>query len=467
MALSHHHLRHLKSGKSLLDEGTPSSGAIETIMEEVPLSNLVVNEHVNAEAREAMNSSHQPIPSVLDDFPEGGYGWVVVLACSAISFFFGGLTYSWGIVQARLTQSKLATDSELSFIGSTAITIISVAALINVRLIRWLGTRKACALGCFFLGLGPFLNGFALKSYGGLFLTNGLILGFGTSLTFMACSSLPSQYFKRRRGIANGLVFAGNGLGGGVITITLNSLIDRVGISWAFKILGLSTWFITIPASLLLRERMRRSAVAFEWGLFRDPKFVLLFFGSSIATFPLLVPPFFIPLYANSVGASASLASSLLAAFNLASAVGRVGFGLLGDSVGPITSLVLALTVNALSMLAIWPISSSVAPLVVFIVINGFGSGGFFSLIPSVVGSVYGNTRTANALAMTISGWAFGYFFVRFTHRRVALQAYGGSSAGRAAFRPAIYYAGSLAVASAGLIAGMRMLSARKLFAYA
>ncbi|KAH9057626.1 major facilitator superfamily domain-containing protein [Lactarius vividus] len=412
-------------------------------------------------------SSHSSIQKgTTDDFPEGGYGWVVVLACSLISFFFGGLTYSWGIVQARLIQSRLANDSQLSFIGSTAITLISVAALINVRLIRWLGTRNACVLGCFFLGLGPLLNGFVSKSYGGLFVTNGLILGFGTSLTFMACSSLPSQYFKRRRGVANGLVFAGNGLGGGVISISLNSLIDRVGIAWAFRILGLSTWVVAIPAAFLLKERTRRSAVTVEWGLFRDPKFVLLFLGSGIATFPLLVPPFFIPLYANSVGASASLASGLLATFNLASAVGRVGFGVLGDSVGPITALVLALTVNALSMLTIWPASSSIAPLVAFIVINGFGSGGFFSLIPSVVGSVYGNTQTANALAMTVSGWAFSYFL----GSPVAgwlLQAYGGSSAGRAAFRPAIYYAGSLAMASVGLIVGMRMLLARKLFVYA
>jgi MFS family permease len=101
------------------------------------------------------------------------------------SFFFGGLMYSWGIVQARLIQSQLASVSQLSFIGSTAIALISVAALINVRLIWWLGTRKACILGCFFLGLGPVLNGFATTSYGGLLVTNGLILGFGTSLTFM------------------------------------------------------------------------------------------------------------------------------------------------------------------------------------------------------------------------------------------------------------------------------------------
>lgn len=444
----------------------PKSGPQRPSLDSPMPGAIVVRETTESTGSGHLSAALPHTRDAPDDFPEGGYGWVVVLACSVIGFFFGGLTYSWGIVQARLIQSRLANDSQLSFIGSTAITLISVAALINVRLIRWLGTRRACVLGCFFLGLGPLLNGFATKSYGGLFVTNGLILGFGTSLTFMACSSLPSQYFKRRRGVANGLVFAGNGLGGGVISITLNSLIDRVGIAWAFRILGLSTWVVAIPAALLLKERTRRSAVTVEWGLFRDPKFVLLFLGSGIATFPLLVPPFFIPLYANSIGASASLASGLLATFNLASAVGRVGFGVLGDSIGPITALVLALTVNALSMLTIWPASSSIAPLVAFIVINGFGSGGFFSLIPSVVGSVYGNTRTANALAMTVSGWAFGYFL----GSPVAgwlLQAYGGSSAGRAAFRPAIYYAGSLALASAGLIAGMRMLLARKLFMYA
>jgi len=308
-----------------------SSGIVE-----VPLSSVTERAAVNPALgvtdidQQFAASAHTR--QALDDFPEGGYGWVVVLACSAISFFFGGLAYSWGIVQARLTQAKLGSDAQLSFIGSTAIAFISVAALINVRLIRWLGTRKACVLGCFFLGLGPLLNGFATRSYRGLFVTNGLVLGFGTSLTFMACGSLPAQYFRRRRGIANGLVFAGNGLGGSIITVTLNSLIDRVGIPWAFRILGLTTWVVTIPAALLLRERMRRSAVSVEWGLFRDPKFILLFLGSSIATFPLLVPPFFIPLYANSVGASAALASGLLATFNLASAIGRVGFGMLGIS---------------------------------------------------------------------------------------------------------------------------------------
>jgi MFS family permease len=146
--------------------------------------------------------------------------------------------------------------------------------------------------------------------------------------------------------------------------------------------------------------------------LFKDLKFLLLFVGSGIATFPLLVPPFFIPLYASSLGISTGVGSTLLAVFNLSSAFGRVGFGQLSDIVGPITSLALAMIVSALSMLAIWPVSNSLAPFVAFIVINGLGNGGFFSTMPSVVGHIYGPRRVPTALAMVVTAWAAGYFMV-------------------------------------------------------
>lgn len=285
------------------------------------------------EAADSHGNSSQAIniQATIDDMPDGGYGWVIVAACSLISFFHIGLTYSWGIVQARLSASHLAKDSTLSFIGSTAVAFVSFAALVNARIIRRLGTRNSALLGCFSLGFGQILNGWASYSIAGLFVTNGIIVGFGTSLCFMTCGSLPAQYFKRRRGLANGFVFAGGGIGGGVWSLSISSLIVRVGIPWTFRILGLITLTMTMPAAMLLKERARRAPATVEWRLFLDPKFILLFLGSGLATFPILVPAFFIPLYANSLGASAFTASALLALFNLSSAVGRVGFGALGD----------------------------------------------------------------------------------------------------------------------------------------
>jgi hypothetical protein len=50
--------------------------------------------------------------------PDGGYGWVVIGACSVLAFWFIGTTYSWGVIQAALVAQKLSSPSTLSFVGS-------------------------------------------------------------------------------------------------------------------------------------------------------------------------------------------------------------------------------------------------------------------------------------------------------------------------------------------------------------
>ena len=191
-----------------------------------------------------------------------------------------GISYSWGVVQTRLVQDHLGSDGVLSFVGSTAVALISVVAFINTRIIRWLGTRHAAFLAMILIALGQILSGWTTGSVGGLFVTNGLVMGLGFSLAFMVyshllfiqgltckqtCSSLPAQYFSRKRGVANGIVYSGGGFGGAVWTLSLNSLMDKVGVPWMFRITGLITLAVGLPATLLLRERTRRATPNIEW----------------------------------------------------------------------------------------------------------------------------------------------------------------------------------------------------------
>ncbi|KAL1761783.1 major facilitator superfamily domain-containing protein [Schizophyllum commune] len=409
------------------------------------------------------SSSATALPTT---YPEGGYGWTIVAVCSSIMFFSVGATYSWGVIQARLAADNLGPNSTLAFIGSISASWIALGAIVSGRLIRLVGSRNAGLLACFLLGLGQVLSGFSTRNVGGLFVTNGIVTGVGTCLGFMLCSTLPAQYFQKKRGTATGLIFAGAGAGGAVLSISINELIACLGVSWTFRILGFSIWAIPLPACLFLKDRMRMATPTIEWNLFRDPKFVLLLIGSAIGTFPLFVPPFFIPLYAGSLGISATVGSLLLATFNLSSGLGRLGFGYLCDICGPITSLILSLLLSALSLLAIWPVSNSLAPLVVFIILDGLGNGGFFSTVPSVVGHVYGPNRMTGVLGMVLSAWAAGYIL----GSPVAgwlLEMYGGSDAGITAYRPAMYYAGSLSLGAAGFVGGMRWLEAPRLLAFA
>ncbi|KIY53295.1 MFS general substrate transporter [Fistulina hepatica ATCC 64428] len=407
-----------------------------------------------------------PPPDAFDSVPDGGYGWVIVAACSMIMFFSVGGTYSWGVIQARLAAENLAKNSTLAFIGSLSTSFVALGAIANGHVIRLLGTRNAAILGCFLLGFGQILSSFCTKSVPALFITYGLIDGLGTSLTFISCATLPAQYFKRKRGLANGLVYGGAGLGGATLSVSLDALSQSLGLPWAFRVVGFSVLLLTIPAACMLKDRSRRAFPTVEWTLFRDPKFTCLALGSAIATFPLLVPPFFIPLYAASLGMSTTVSSVLLAIFNIASGLGRVGFGFLCDYTGPITSLALSLVVSALSILAIWPASTSLPPLVVFIFLTGLGNGGFFSTVPSVVSHVYGPHRVTTVLAMVLTAWMFGYMLGSPIAGWI-LQMYGGSDAGIAAYRPAMYYAGSLSLGAAGFILAVRYLVSQNLFSFA
>jgi MFS family permease len=96
----------------------------------------------------------------------------------------------------------------------------------------------------------------------------------------------------------------------------------------------------------------------------------------------------------------------------------------------------------------------------------GWEMGAFFSTIPSVVGHIYGPTRLPTALAMVVSAWAAGYIMGAPVAGYI-LERYGGLEAGRAAFRPAMYYAGSMSLGSAALTFAVRQLTTRKLLSFA
>jgi predicted MFS family arabinose efflux permease len=206
--------------------------------------------------------------------------------------------------------------------------------------------------------------------------------------------------------LANGIVFAGGGLGGAVISFAMKGLLTKLGPAWTFRVIGLLQLATGLPAALLLKERNpSRQTVFIDWKLFKDPIFVLLFLASGIVAFPILIPPIFCPLYAQSIGLSSSTGAGLVAGFNFSSAVGRFGFGFLADLIGPLNAFFIGLLVNALSVLILWPTSTNLDSLIVFVVINGIANGSFFSTTPTVVGKLFGSIRVAVAMSMIMSSW--------------------------------------------------------------
>ncbi|KAI0972706.1 major facilitator superfamily domain-containing protein [Xylaria arbuscula] len=421
---------------------------------------------------EASRNANESIDPVLEasrladsDVPDGGYGWVVVASCAVLSWWTIGTSYSWGVIQGALVQEGLSTPAVLSFVGALGPTLLAAVAILNSRIMRMIGVRYTGMLGIFLIGLAEILAGFAVKSVPGLFITEGVLLGLGFGLSFIVTSTGPAQYFSKKRGLANGVVFAGGGFGGAVLSLALDPLIRSAGPAWAFRTLGLSTIVTGLPAAWFLKERtvVRRGGFV-EWRLFKDLSFVFIFIAGAIGTFPLLVPPFFLPLFANAIGLSSATGAGLLAGFNFASAAGRIISGLLCDKIGPLNALFLALSLAAISMLAVWPVSTTLAPLAVFSVVNGMANGGFFSTMPTVVGNCFGSARVTVAMGMIVTSWSGGYLLGA-PIAGYLLEAYGGQEGGFQAYRPAMFYAGSLALGAAGFVELVRFRYSRNFFA--
>lgn len=380
---------------------------------DVELSRLDRDEpHIDTLHDDATSAAEQS--RVVDaGVPDGGYGWVAVAACSMLSFWFIGTTYCWGLFQAALVDKGTGSPSTLAWIGSVMSAGTAIFSIVSARLLSRLGSRRTALCGvCFTVG-GELLSGFAADNVGGLFVTAGVLMGVGNGMSLIVVGSIAAQYFSEKRGLANGIIFAGGGLGGAVISFLIEALLRKTSVAWTFRILGFITLVTDLPAAWLLKDRVPPNKRVFiEWELFKDFNFLVLFLAGAVGTFPLLVPPFFLPLYGASIGLGSSANAALVAAFNLASAFGRIGSGFLSDKLGAVNTLAGSLVLNGLSILALWPVSTTIAPLVVFTIINGAAAGGFFSLMPTVAGAVFGSARVSVVLGMLITGWAGGYLMV-------------------------------------------------------
>lgn len=112
--------------------------------------------------------------------PEGGYGWVVIAGCATLTWWYLGMSYSWGVMQSALVDRGLSSASTLSWIGSLCVTFNSIGALVWAKFIRAVGTRQAALVGITCLGGGSVLSGFCTHNVGGLFFTSGVLMGLGT-----------------------------------------------------------------------------------------------------------------------------------------------------------------------------------------------------------------------------------------------------------------------------------------------
>lgn len=170
--------------------------------------------------------------------------WLILVASTAVLLCTGAI-YAFSVFAGPLSSLKGWSMAEIML----AFTINSAIGPIPMILGGFL-TDKGWAKGSITVGgllfsLGFFLSGLA-NSPEMLYLTYGVIGGFGQGLAYSGCLSNTIRLFPDKRGLASGIITAGMGGAAIVAAPIVNLLIESQDALYAFRSLGIAYMIVVV-----------------------------------------------------------------------------------------------------------------------------------------------------------------------------------------------------------------------------
>ncbi|KAI7901826.1 major facilitator superfamily domain-containing protein [Cokeromyces recurvatus] len=348
-----------------------------------------------------------PKDSFYDTIPDGGYGWVIAFIGFLINFVMFGTASIWGVFSHAWATTILkdrATTVQLMGVGTTLVVCLNIFTPISPLLAR-LGARITMMLGSILMSLGIILAGFSTQIWH-LYLTQGVLFGIGASLVYMSIVAVIPQWFTTRRGTAMGISSAGSGFGGLALSPMVSSLVEKYGLPWTHRIIGLMAFGICAVASMLIRTRLPpdhkkqpiRSPI--KLSMLKDFNFVLLLCGLVISLTGYLVPLFYLPKYCATYGINATNSSAIVGVACAMNAIGRLILGYIADRVGRLNMYVISSILSGLFCMLIWPFAKTYGSLMAFAVLFGFTCGIYYALASPITATVVGIDNISSGLSI-------------------------------------------------------------------
>ncbi|GAA5798976.1 hypothetical protein HPULCUR_004385 [Helicostylum pulchrum] len=339
--------------------------------------------------------------------PNGGYGWVVAIVGFLINFVMFGTASIWGVFSNAFATTILkdkASTIELMGVGATLIVCLNVFTPLN-PIMAPLGARTTMMIGSTLMALGIILAGFSTEVWH-LYLTQGVLFGIGASIVYMAIVSVIPQWFTTRRGTAMGISSAGSGFGGLTLSPMVSSLVEKYGLPWTYRIVGLMAFGIGMLASCLIRTRLPPGHVhqpkksPIRLSLLKDSNFVIMLFGVVISLTGYLIPLFYMPKYCAAHGISSIQSSNIVGVACAMNAIGRLILGYFADRIGRLNMYVMASTFAGLTCMLLWPFAKTYETMMAFAVLFGFTCGIYYALAPPITAAVVGPDNISAGLSI-------------------------------------------------------------------
>ena len=360
-----------------------------------------------------------------------------VLAAGVIIMMTAGTAYSWSLFSRPFMAFYGWTSLQTSMAFGLLIFFVGMGALLGGNLHDRFGAHRVTMLGVALWGIGNLLCGLGVAKFGlpWLYFTYGALAGTGCGIIYVSPGACVTRWFPEMRGLANGLILLGFGMGSFVfnaivaadpafsraanvantiiahrnadvasgvnVTPLVVSSMNRQAVSDVFIIAGIAFLIIGFACAYVLheapagyagakanakaaerdytpREMIRTPAFYFVWGFF---------FIDAIAALALLGNA--VPIYSELTGAGATTATVVYGTLSIFNGLGRLVWAWISDFIGRLPAVAACLLIAGVSMGALVRLHDPVAVSVVFGLFI-FTFSGVFGVVPPVMADFFG-----------------------------------------------------------------------------
>ena len=337
--------------------------------------------------------------------------WIQLLLGVIAMMAISSPQYVWTLFTGPFNKQLGTTLAELQWTVSLLVILQTWFSPFQAYLVDRFGPRLLISLGALLSG-GSWVLASTASSLWMLYLTYGVIGGFGTGIIYVGIIGLMVRWFPDRRGLAAGLAAAGYGFGAFFTSFPIDSMIKSSGHQQTLLVWGIIQGVIGIAAAQGLRvppenaesaspapaavgtQQSVRSYSPTE--MLKNPIFYLLFVMMSMMSTSGLMVVFNVGPFAKDFGVANAMVLGM-AALPLSLTLSRVTngltrpfFGWVSDHIGREATMALAFSLEALAILILFYFIDQPALFVVLTGLVFFGWGEIFSLFPSTLTDTFG-----------------------------------------------------------------------------
>jgi MFS transporter, OFA family, oxalate/formate antiporter len=318
--------------------------------------------------------------------------------------------YVWTLFAGPFMQRLEVTLAEVQWTFSLLIILQTWLSPFQAFLVDYFGPRRLIAVGAIMAG-GSWVLAASANHLWALYLTYGVIGGFGTGIIYVGIIGLMVRWFPDRRGLATGLAAAGYGFGAFFTSFPIDNMIKSAGYAQTLIVWGVIQALLGVLVAQGLKTppedgpslesdpaRADRQTARSETPkqMLQNPIFYLLFVMMSLMSTSGLMVTSNVGPFAREYKVADMLVLGI-AALPLSLTLSRVTngltrpfFGWVSDHIGREITMALAFGLEAIAILVLFAFIDSPALFVVLTGLVFFGWGEIFSLFPATLTDTFG-----------------------------------------------------------------------------